>query len=256
MVKGLLLTLAMIVFGLLTVTAFVLTLVKRQNKKHRTIWLTVFSISIILTISTSIYIAKKIINKSIEKSREAKDVIIGGVFEGLADNREYLLDPVNKNRQIEILRSFVPDSLQNKVPPTFFTYFGFRDSYRLPITYPYSINCVDDIEYGQLSDERNAVDLTKNHDGVNQLQVYGITEFSFDKNLLVAKLSDEFEPTKDRGYIIFHFGNQKTEEFKSKSELMKRARQLGFSGQDKMMTLKEYNQLFLRKTVNNSKTNF
>lgn len=248
MVKGLLLTMAMIVFGLLTVTAFVLTLVKRQNKKHRTIWLIVFSISIILTISTSLYIAKKVINKSIEKSTEAKDAFINGVFEGFTDNRDYLLDTVNKNRQIELLKSYVPDSLQNKVPSSFYTDFGFRDSYRLPIVYPYSINCVDILENGQISDERNAIDITRNDDGVNQLQVYGITEFSFDKNLLVAKLSDEFEPTKDRGYILFHFDNQKTEEFKTKSELMKRARQLGFSGEDKMMTLKEYNQLFLKKT--------
>ena len=245
--KGLILSLAIIVFGLLTVTALTVTIIKRQNKSIRNIWLTVLSISLIVTISTSIYTAKKVINKTIESKKEAKNLMIDIAIKGLSviwtDNREYLLDTVNKNRQIEILKSYVPDSLKDKVPTSFFTYFGFRDWYRLPIVYPYSINCADIIEYGQINDELNAVDITSFH-GVDQLQVCGITNFTFDKNLLLAEQSDKFEPSKERGYVIFHFDTQKIEKFSSKIELMKRARQLGFTGQYNMMTLKEYSQLF------------
>lgn len=245
--KGIILTLIIIICGLLTIIGLILTIVKRNNKRVRNIWLTVFAISLIMSGSTAVYTAIKVVDNTINTSIELKDAVVEGAMEGLAetmtDNREYLINTIKNNSQIELLKSYVPDSLKNKVPSTFYTHFGFRDSYRFPLVYPYSIHCVDIVDYGQINDERDAVDITWSDDGVKQLQVYGITDFTFDQNLLLAKISSQSENT-DKGYIILHFMTQETEQFDEEQELMRRAKELGFFGQDTLMTIKEYNRLF------------
>jgi len=186
----------------------------------------------------------KIVNKTIDKSNELKESVVEGLAEVMTDDREYLVDSSRHNSQIELLKSYEPGTLSNKIPTSFYSYFGFRDWYRYPLIYPYSINCIDVADFGQIYDERNAVDITYDDKGVNQLQVYGITKFAFDKNYLIAKLSSQFD-TEERGYVIFKFSSQEYEQFNNYSELMKKANEYGYEGSD-LITIKEYDKLFFK----------
>ena len=243
MFKGFILSVLVVVFGLIAIASLVVFILKSKNEKSRTVWLGIFIVSLSISLTGIVYTVKKLIDKTIDKSYEIRNDAIDVLGELLTDERKYLLDSTTKNTQIELLKSYVPDSISKKVPNTFYTHFGFRDSYRFPLVYPYTINCVDAIELGQIFDERNAIDITYNDDGVNQLQIYDITDFTFDSKMLLVKLAPQTDD-KEIMYILFHFDTQETEQMDTYSTLIKKAKSYGFSGSDSLITIKEYDSLF------------
>ena len=49
------------------------------------------------------------------------------------------------------LKSYVPENVLKTVDAEFYTYAGFRDWWRFPLVYPYSICCIDTLDAGHLS---------------------------------------------------------------------------------------------------------
>ena len=235
-----------ILSGSLAVCSLIFTYVKRKNSKALKIWLIVFSgafiISISMAIVTVFFVAKRAIDETGKLKDSLPDGAAHGIAEAMADNREYLLDSIHANKTIELLQSYEPDSLKGKVPKAFYTYFGFRDSYRFPLPYPYSINCVDRIAKGYLCNERSAVDIMYSDEGVIQLPVKNIIRFNYDKNIFIAEiLGDTGDSARYQAYI---FSNGESIRFKSQSEMLIFARKIEYIGEDTMMTVEEYSGLF------------
>ena len=245
LIKGLLLSSLIILFGFITVSGLILTIIKRNIRRARSIWLLVTIISFLLAGVIAVYAASKVIKNTFERSSELKETVINTAMEGLTealeDNRKDQLD--TGNRQIELLKSYAPDDLNRNIPPSFYTYLGFRDWYRFPLVYPYSLNCIDSPDYGYISDERNAIDITYSTEGAEQLEVSGITRFTFDKKLLLAELSSPSDDS-EKTYVLFRFSNHTTERFDSLDALMQKADEHGYTGSDTLITIREYNSQF------------
>lgn len=128
----------------------------------------------------------------------------------------------------------------DEVSGDYFTYFGFRDWYRWPLVYPYSLNAVDAREDGFLCDESNAKDVTTTNKGVKQLDLHSIQRFSFNKDIFVA---ETFANGKKR-YRLFQFSDQQIVGFPSKDALMTEASKHGKLIFEEMITLEEYSEIF------------
>ncbi len=74
------------------------------------------------------------------------------------DPREYTIDEDHPNPQVELLKSYVPAERLPTINPGYYTYFGFRDLWRFPLVYPYSIQTIDTVNYGRFLDESEVID--------------------------------------------------------------------------------------------------
>jgi hypothetical protein len=74
------------------------------------------------------------------------------------DPRALLISDDHPNPQVELLKSYVPAETLPTVNPDYFTYFGFRDWWRWPLVYPYSIHAIDTVDHGRLLDESEVTD--------------------------------------------------------------------------------------------------
>lgn len=143
---------------------------------------------------------------------------------------------MDNNPQIQLLKSYTPDQPEGSINPNFYTYFGFRDWWRLPLTYPYSIHAIDTLDEGFLMDESAVVDYETSsvNDAVSLID--GITAFTLDRNYLLIKRNSDF--------MLFDFHTAEQKEFSSEEELFTEAKRLKFDGKYEFMTLREYNELF------------
>lgn len=148
-------------------------------------------------------------------------------------------------KQIVILKKLESDSISGKVPPKFYSNRGFRDWYRYPLIYPYSINWADSpYSGGIVMDERNVKDINWSSEGSKQVLNRGIHFLSFDQNYLFAGYFENEYNRDTLHYYILHFGNNKVEELKSERELRKRAKELNFEKVDSMISIDDYQKIF------------
>ena len=142
---------------------------------------------------------------------------------------------LNNKPQVKLLKSYASNETLESMNPDFYTHFGFRDWWRYPLVYPYSINAVDSLDYGYLVDESAVTSyMSSEH---NELQLlYSIKRFTFDKNyMLIGRESD---------FILFSFDSGEMLGFDIEEKLFSEARGLGFEGRYEFMTLREYATLF------------
>ncbi|MBN2117008.1 MAG: hypothetical protein JW730_10570 [Anaerolineales bacterium] len=144
---------------------------------------------------------------------------------------------VSNSSQVRLLKSYVPKETLDSVDPQFYTYFGFRDWWRYPLVYPYSIHAIDSLDDGYLVDESPITDYEA--DSINNAtQLFDrIQAFTFDKNYLLA--------IRDNDFILFEFETGTWSSFETKQELIDEAKRLQFEGDFKFMTLQEYDALFV-----------
>jgi len=139
------------------------------------------------------------------------------------------------NQYIDYLENCVSDEYE-EIPNDFYTYTGFRDWWRWPLVYPYSIHTID-IKYseGILYDE-SAQDNIKdpNNGGYSFSELSGIDEFNFDCNFLLIKSRSK--------YYLFSFYTNEIEEFREESELLNAAEQVGYNAEKQLMTIEEYDK--------------
>jgi hypothetical protein len=154
------------------------------------------------------------------------------------DPRNYSSEP---NPQVELLKSYVSEEVLSKANPTYYTYFGFRDWWRFPLVYPYSIHTIDEVDHGCLYDEskvKNYEDI--NHQELVDMDICEITHLTLDKNYLLLQVEKE----DGLKFIMFNFSTAEKAVFNAKDEMLAKAKELGFAGKPELMTLRAYDDLF------------
>lgn len=148
------------------------------------------------------------------------------------DNRTCLVDPEHPNPTIEKLQSYT----SQKVSPDFYTYIGFRDWWRLPLVYPFSIQAIDTLETGSLVDVSDLTDFKNPNDGLQYTDVDRISGLTYDQNFLLVR-------TSENEYLLFDFNSATSKKYGSQAEMFEEARKLNFNGEYHFLTLEEYNLL-------------
>lgn len=233
----LILTVISLVFG---VIAFA------NNKSNKFIWLSTFLVGLIGLIFCVVFAVKKAVNAAEDFTENTL-----GQFENITDSLSSFesLDQHQANfnsQHIKLLKSYLDPSIVNNEPEEFYTYLGFKDYYRYPLRYPYSIHSNFEQTNGELYNEVNVSRFDENDNGEVYLGIEHIHKIAFDKNYLLI----EQEITSSRTdklkyhYILFDMNSEKKEELPSEQKLFDTAKQKGYTGSDSLMTLEQYRLLF------------
>jgi hypothetical protein len=223
-----------ILLGCLVVAGVIYAFVIRKNKRKRNRSLVSALVSLVFLLLCVGYLTFRVVRATVALGNEAGKAVGNVAAEGLVEsmtNRVSVESP-----QVKSLQSFEADSLRGKVDTSFYTYLGFRDWWRLPLMYPYSIHCVDVVNHGQLVSEKEVANVTTANDSkIRAMGVINITHLSFDKKLLLVRVQDTTAQ-----YVLFDLADQNQEIFQSEAELLKKADLEGFSGPKKLESLQEY----------------
>lgn len=121
-------------------------------------------------------------------------------------------------------------------PTDFKTYRGFRDYWRTPLVYPYSLCSIDSPSSAMICDERKVKKVESN--GQKEQFYHGFTHFCFNQKCL-AGLSDNIKGEFD--FFVFHFGTNESESFEKKELWIQRCYELGLDGTNLISTRNYYN---------------
>ena len=143
---------------------------------------------------------------------------------------------------VEKLKSYVDPEVLKTVDPDFFTYPGFRDWFRFPLVYPYQVEMVDELDLGALNRVRSGAKIREG--GARGDIVRWLTHLSFDGKFLVGRVYSgrKFAEPKpaDIYWIVFEFASGEYERFDSKGEAVKYARDHGFTGDERLESLRTH----------------
>lgn len=240
---------SLVILGLLCLAGVIVSLVFMiiafaNNRRGKFGWLGGVLLSA-LGLATCIFLSvRKAVHKVEELSKELTEGLENAVdtLGGGEDNRAYIL---TSSKQIELLKSYSKDTA---VKDQFYTYFGFRDYYRFPLRYPYSIHCIDLRDNGYLYNEKNVERFDQNDNGEIDLNIPGIRRLAFDARFLLLEQQNEVPGTNEHSnstlYKVFEFDKDTAYPAKSLKQLFIMARQKGYNGPDTLMTIEQYNSLF------------
>lgn len=244
--KGIFLIIIILFSAILVLIGLIFFITNWANETKRYTWISIFILAIFSTYFSSTYLAKKISQKAeqaVESVEKGLHTIVEDARITEVDNRIYP-DSLSSENQINYLKSLTPNSLRDEIPDSYYYHFGFRDWYRYPLVYPYSLSSTDGVNYASLSDERNVIDISESNDGEIGLGINGITALSFDQRLLLVKTEDFYSSNAIPSYSLFHFDSQEIEQFNDLKSLIKRANNLKFNGSDTLMSMEDYSHLF------------
>ncbi|HEX3168506.1 MAG TPA: hypothetical protein VHQ93_19695 [Chitinophagaceae bacterium] len=143
---------------------------------------------------------------------------------------------------LNVIRSFEPKIYMGTVPKEFYTNRGAFDWWRFPLVYPYSIGCIDVIEYGTIYSDKDKTNYDEGG-GVQPLTDY-FNKFTFDKAYFVAsKFKSPFDSDTVKivdQYFIFSFSTGTSKEIKGIDNLRKKLKEIKFGGDTSFMTIKDY----------------
>lgn len=211
---------------LIVSVALLWTFIRWNNKKSRDTGCLVAILFLILTLICGGYMVYKGVNKAKEKISDS----INTVSTSMSSYRNYPF--------LDTLKSMQPVNIQ--IPNEYFTYAGFRDSYRMPFIYPYSINAIDILDNGFICDES---DKEVNR---NEQILHNITNFTFDKNIFVSENKGHL--SSDSTYFtLLHLDTGVKEIFNSKTKMNIKADSLGFDTLRHMLSIEDYHNKFFRK---------
>ena len=147
---------------------------------------------------------------------------------------------------IEKLKSYVPPEELKYIDEDFFTYPGFRDWWRFPLVYPYSIYCIDTFDDGTLS---RCDGEAKIADGAGQAVLDGITHLNFDGAFLLARRGADVKQNGIRRrlytYVLFEFNSGQRWVFDTEAGMLREEEKRGYTGPAELMTVEEgYHQCF------------
>lgn len=152
----------------------------------------------------------------------------------------------NANKQVVYLKQLSNDKANDNARDAFYGYYGFRDYYRYPLVYPYSLHCVDFIDDGALFDESDVAKFDENNNGEIDCNFNGIKEFDFTKDYLITRKQKK-SGTKfnmEYTYYIYNFLSKEVNVYNAKQEFNKGLQQLKISKEIKFITVKDYSELF------------
>lgn len=230
-----------ILAGILTLVSVVFTIISFANSgKNKFVWLCIFIASLIAMIVCVFFAASK-------TARSAKNFAQGlqttfDVNDSLAYKEYNFADSLN-SKQIQYLKVIEPAEYRDAVPDQFYNYLGYRDYYRMPLRYPFSLHCEDVLDKATLFNEKDVIDFGVNDNGEEDCKIKGITHFNVDPNILLAKVNKRDLETNEDYFIVYHFSDGKTEKFTSLEEAEARARKLQFPTPIKLFSCREYYEL-------------
>ncbi|MBK5719411.1 hypothetical protein JGH11_00865 [Dysgonomonas sp. Marseille-P4677] len=216
MIQSLLIIIFIFLSVLIVTGTVIWSLIKWNNKKSRDTGCLIAILFFILALLSGGYLIYKGVNTVIKKAPEIRDQAIEVLSESLSIH-------FNDTPYMDSLRIMQP--IDSIIPETFFTYGGFRDSYRIPLVYPYSMVMIDEMKYGSLKDESGISNIATEVNN-SKVIISGITSFAFDKNHLLAKT--EGKTSKEIKYILFDFNSKQIEMFDSQIDLLQKAKESGF----------------------------
>ncbi len=143
---------------------------------------------------------------------------------------------------LEIIKSYEPQRYRGYVPKEFYTNRGFFDWRRFPLVYPFSVGCIDVIDYGTIYSDEDKTDFEKGG-SMTPLTDY-FNKFIFDKSYFIAeKCKSPFDHDSVvviNQYFIFSFTNRTSKSINGLENLRKKLKEISFSGDTSFMTIKEY----------------
>lgn len=156
---------------------------------------------------------------------------IGAISEHVRERRQAF------RQRVDRLKSYVDPSVRDKVEDKFFTEEGFRDWWRFPLVYPYSITCIDTLDAGSLGRDGDLPDSWTEIDSISE-----ITHLAFDGKYLLVRVIARTEPPPDpdTGYVycLYEFRTGKGEQFKAREELFEAAKKRRFTGELVLITVR------------------
>lgn len=156
-----------------------------------------------------------------------------------------------RRKHIEKLRSYVAPDVLRTVPDEFYSHPGFRDWYRFPLVYPYSVHTIDDLQRGYVC--RHSTGQRIDDGEEEQLQIEDLTHLAFDGRLVVARVDpNPSPPFRDAGdtlqpvcWIVLKFETGAIEKFASEADAVTSAKEQGFTGSRKLEPLEtHFNRCF------------
>jgi len=208
----------MVLSGILTLTCLILAIIKYSNSsKGAGWWLTGFIVGLIALFLSVALFTRGIINKT----KEMVDNISSISDSDLDSLGNYLLgnDSLVYSEQVKYLMTLEQEEHKGNLPNTFYTYLGFKDYYRLPLRYPFSLHCMDSLGNAELFNEEHVQEFDVNDNGEIDCDVKGITEFQFNADYLIGR-SNEWNGKKGTSkFFLFNFVTKDKKEFKTLREL-------------------------------------
>jgi hypothetical protein len=219
-----------------------------NNRSGKYAWLTGFLVCLVgMVFSISLFV-NKAVNK-VKHFTENLNEHMTESWKSYSDSLSYSNQAeLQSNEHIQSLKSYYPDSAA--VPDQFYYYMGFESYYRFPLRYPYSIHCNLFKEKGDLYDESRVARFDENDNGEIKTSIDQIDRIALDKNYLLIdrKVNSTRSADPIHHYVLFHFDSGKSEEAASEKELFRLAKQKGYRGAEKLITINEYNDLFYPET--------
>lgn len=212
----------------------ILAIVNRKNRTRRNSFIFITIVFSVITLCTASYISYKTFlfakNKTSQLVQNTEDFgkdFVDALGEHLA--ARYMDTPY-----LDSLKNIQPETIS--IPPSYFYCAGFRDYYRMPLVYPYSIIAIDSIDKGCLSDE-TGINNIFNESNSSKEVINNIIKFVFSKEYLMAETDEE-------SFILLNFENGNIQKFESKDELHKYLNKQNIVLPDTMMTITQYYSLF------------
>ncbi|MFK7786554.1 MAG: hypothetical protein AB8B56_15645 [Crocinitomicaceae bacterium] len=128
----------------------------------------------------------------------------------------------------------------DEIPGDYLTHFGFRDWYRWPLVFPYSLNSIDSQDDGFICDERLAENISGSQKGIDQIYLGDIKKFTFNAEVLIAETGDK----GSKKYKMLRFSDKKITNYASSFELFEASDEYDDMIMDSLITLREYSLLF------------
>ena len=246
-VKAALLIIVGILCLIMTVIALIFGVIAfANNKQNKYIWLTTFLCSVIGLVLSIFMFVRKAVN-TVQNFTENTIGQIENFGDSLSKIKSIDTHQANtSSSQITLLKSYLPANSIGNESEQFYTYLGFKDYYRYPLRYPYSIHCMFTQDNGELYNESNVSRFDENDNGEIFAGLNNINKIAFDKSYLLVEQAIISTRTDKiiNHYILYSLDTEKKEETTSFTKLMQLAKEKGYTGPDTLMTLEQYHRLF------------
>lgn len=228
--KNIIMIVLFFLLGISFLVFIVRAFIKWESRRERNMSFLMAFFLFILLAGNGIYLLVTFVKYAKDKGEEAVTTV----------STELLSENYSESPQLKRIREMQPKD--KSIPEPYFTYGGFRDHWRMPLVYPYSMNAIDDLDIGYINDESGIANIAMDVNNGKQI-LYGIDLFTFDENMLLGELySIEYEIELE--YIILDFKTGNIERFATEKEMQARAKEKGYDTTKKMIGIKSYYNMF------------
>jgi hypothetical protein len=240
--KGILYIVLILFSSVFLIVSLIMTALKfNTNGKQALRWLIGFGVSLLVLIFAIVMLVRGIAGKAKEFAGNIEEFGMEQVERMDSLNNLYTnsKDSLLESASVNYLMGLEPDTIKGRVPEQFYSYLGFRDYYRLPIVWPYSLHCLDSLGDATLYNEANVQQFDVNDNGELSCDINGIMNFAFTtEHLIGMKVKIENKPKKV--YFAYDFKNKTEKIFKNEQELLNYARGKGFGESTELKSCKDY----------------